>query len=48
MYLWIVIILNGVSDNQSHHLNCHKAFSPQRLEAFTFQPEWRSGYNTPV
>lgn len=50
MYLSIVIILNGVADiyRQHHHLNCHKAFSQLRLKAFTFQPELRSGYYTPM
>jgi hypothetical protein len=36
MYLSIVIILNGVADiyRQHHHLNCHKAFSPQQTKGF--------------
>jgi hypothetical protein len=50
MYLRIIIILNGVADiyRQHRHLNCQKPLVRNRLKAFTFQPELRSGYYTPM
>jgi hypothetical protein len=48
MYLSIEIILNGVADSSQHHqLNCPKVpICTSGL--FTFQPELRSGFYTPL
>lgn len=48
MYLSIEIILNGVADSSQHHqLNCLKV--PMCTSGlFTFQPELRSGFYTPL
>ena len=47
MYLRIEIILNGVHDKHDHQLNFTKPPCANK-KAFTFQPELRSGYYTPM
>lgn len=47
MYLSIEIILNGVHAKRDHQLNCPKV--PMcKSGLFTFQPELRSGFYTPL
>jgi len=48
MYLRIVIILNGVCDKSEPPIKFNTKPSCDNKKAFTFQPELRSGYYTPM
>lgn len=48
MYLRIEIILNGVPDKSGPPIKFNTKPSCANKKAFTFQPELRSGYYTPM